>query len=395
MSGTEGQGLRANLTDGETISLEDWLTDTSVSKGTRRNRGQLLREFEAANKRRTQEILKEIKAGRTGVYEPARKMVDHLRRKGLKPTTVYQLRSMLPGLLQSTLGEECLTKTKFDRLVPAGDYFVSTVKLSPEPDELRHMLRLAKPEYRALLGVMACTGARTHEIVSRRKTDLAEKDGIGLLKFQPAGTKARTRRYAFLTREVMEWLGQFHAELDEQARHAGREPTPWLFPGERGEHLTQSAAYRKIKRLLKLTGLVNRDDEVYSPHSFRLFADVQMAKCGLDRKYIAAIIGHKGKLAAEASYLSWKDIEEQWKEKCAEKMCWLSETQIVIQPDPKLKADVENLKQLVLWQIAHSNLPYNRRKLKELGISEDEIRQSLEQADRPLGLEDKSKEAVS
>ena len=46
-------------------------------------------------------------------------------------------------------------------------------------------------------------------------------------------------------------------------------------------------------------------------------------------------------------------------------MCWLSETQIIIHPDPKLKADVDRLKQLVLWQIAHSNLPYNRKKLKE------------------------------
>jgi|SRR2546425_7560131 len=52
---------------------------------------------------------------------------------------------------------------------------------------------------------------------------------------------------------------------------------------------------------------------------------------------------------------------EHWKEKCAEKMCWLSETQIVIQPDPKLKADVENLKQLVLWQSRTPTCPTTGR----------------------------------
>ena len=40
--------------------------------------------------------------------------------------------------------------------------------------------------------------------------------------------------------------------------------------------------------------------------------------------------------------------------------------------------------------VAHSNLPYNRKKLKELGISDEELRESLERADRPLGLEDRS-----
>ena len=39
--------------------------------------------------------------------------------------------------------------------------------------------------------------------------------------------------------------------------------------------------------------------------------------------------------------------------------------------------------------VAHSNLPYNRKKLKELGISDEELRESLEVADRPLGLEDR------
>src|SRR5207245_1663042 len=87
--------------------------------------------------------------------------------------------------------------------------------------------------------------------------------------------------------------------------------------------------------------------EVYSCHSFRTFADSQMAKCGLDRKFIALILSHKSKLAAEASYVDWTEIERQWVEKCEQNMTWFRPTEVIKEVvDPvarKLLADLLNI----------------------------------------------------
>src|SRR5207249_5116652 len=65
-------------------------------------------------------------------------------------------------------------------------------------------------------------------------------------------------------------------------------------------------------------GMSDSKDETYCQHSFRTFADSYMRNCGMDSKYVSAIIGHKNKLQAEASYLDWTEIERQWFEKCSQ-----------------------------------------------------------------------------
>lgn len=145
----------------------------------------------------------------------------------------------------------------------------------------------------------------------------------------------------------------------------------------------------KIKRLFELAGCKDSEDEIYSPHSFRTFADSQMSKAGLDRKYVALIIGHKSKLAAESHYADWGEIESRWVETCEQKMTWLSETITVTVPDPKLQSQIDQLKQAFVFQIAYGNAPYNSRLLRKLGISEDEVRLAIEQAEQ-LELEDES-----
>src|SRR2546430_12037813 len=83
-----------------------------------------------------------------------------MRQRGCKPTTVAHYRSMLPGLFESTLGEESIKRSVFDRLVRRGDYYVTKTKKTPTADELRRMLELAQPRNRALLGLTALTGCR-------------------------------------------------------------------------------------------------------------------------------------------------------------------------------------------------------------------------------------------
>jgi len=315
------------LPEDETISIDQWLTDSSITKGTQRNRRRFLKDYEEANGgKAAREILEDIREGRTRMYSTARAHTDFLKAKGCKPLTVAQARSMLPGFLKSTLGEDGFKMSVFERLVPAGDAYVVTTKKTPTGDELRQMLRTATPQYRAILGVMACTGMRISETVSRKMADLeTRKDGLTRIKLAAGETKARTRRYAFLTKEAVDWLREYRLDADEQARQNGKEPSQWVFPGEQGGHLSSAAAYYRIKRLFRLSGCLDKDDEVYSPHSLRTFADSEMAKAGLDRKYIAAIIGHKSKLAAESHYLDWEEIGSMWKEKCEQKLTWLTE----------------------------------------------------------------------
>jgi integrase len=314
------------LPEDETISVEEWLTDSSITAGTQRNRRKFLRDYQEANGgKAARQILEDIRARRVGLYLTGRKFVDHLRAKDCLPSTVTQFRSMLPGFWESTLGEDSFRRRVFDRQVPIGDSYVTTTKKAPTRDQFRYMLRIAKPQYRALLGMMACTGMRISEAVSRKMSDLETKDELTRIKLQAGETKARTRRYAFLTKETIDWLKEYRLAADEQARKMGREPSAWVFPGERGGHLGAGAAYYQIKRLFKLAGCKDSEDETYSPHSLRTFADTEMAKAGLDRKYIAAIIGHKSKLASEGHYLDWDEIGTMWKDICEQKLTWLME----------------------------------------------------------------------
>ena len=356
MSYGSPSGVKISPLPEETITIEEWLAETSITAGTRRNRKVFLRTWTQANGKNptddrqaveaAKELLKDIAERKTTVYHTSKKLTDAMRQKGCKPTTVAHYRSMLPGLFESTLGEESIKRSVFDRLVRRGDYYVTKTKKAPSPDELRRMLELAQPRNRALLGLMACTGCRISEAVSRRMTDLEfNKDkGRVRIKFQAGETKARTRRYAFLSKEVDKWIMQFRLDVGAQAKEDHAEPSQWLFPGELGNHLSAKGAYHKLKRLFAMAGCKDTEDETYSPHSMRTFADKEMSKAGLDRKYIALIVGHKSQLASESHYVDWAAVEDSWFERCEDKMTWFKPVEVIKEvADPKARSLLSKL----------------------------------------------------
>jgi integrase len=158
------------------------------------------------------------------------------------------------------------------------------------------------------------TGWRLGEIVKLKMSQLDPRpDGHAAIKLRAINTKSKYSRMAFLTKEVVDWIDAYHTN--------GLKNSEWVFPGEAyTTNLADVTAYMAIKALFERAGLNDTKEEIYSPHSFRTFADSQMAKCGLDGKYIAQIIGHKSKLGAESSYKDWETIESEWVEKCSEKM---------------------------------------------------------------------------
>src|SRR5439155_7000793 len=175
--------------------------------------------------------------------------------------------------------------------------------------EFKRMLELATPQYRAFLGIESLIGWRPDEVVSRKLSDLTVlPSGIGKLKVVASATKKKYTRYGFLTKEVVKWIHDYHATLDK--------PSEWLFPGTKGAHLNKVSSYLEVKELFRQVGLNDSEDgsEIYSQYSFRTFADSALSKCGMDRKYIAMIIGHKSKLASEINYKDWEAVEAQFKE---------------------------------------------------------------------------------
>jgi len=254
-------------------------------------------------------MLADIQADKVSVYVACKEFMDYLR-KHYASYTCYTYRSILPGLFESVLGEARFSKRTFDRIVPSGSFYISHIKKARQ--QVVQMLKITSPLYRALICVLAVSGARIGEVLSRKWSDLEIRpDGHARVTPRASETKARYLRYTFLTRECLEWLQSLRTTND------------YIFPSEKAEHLSYNGARVAIKPLFSKIGLNDASDksEVYTIHSFRTFASDEMRACGLREKDTLAIIGHK--YGAESSYIDWKRVESNWVEACAEKMSFL------------------------------------------------------------------------
>jgi hypothetical protein len=110
--------------------------------------------------------------------------------------------------------------------------------------------------------------------------------------------------------------------------------------------LSKPPAYRGIKKLFQHAGLKDSEDEIYSPHSMRTFADSLMSKFGLDRKYIELIIGHETRLGASASYKDWDAIGQKWFEACGRVRLGTELVEVIIE-DKKAQEEIETLKKQI------------------------------------------------
>jgi integrase len=325
----------------DTVSVSQWVNDSSIKEASRRNRQFVLGLFERSNHSSIQEIMDRIKRDEITIYAACKTFVDDMRKRRA-PYTVYVYRSMLPGLFQSTLGESNFSRTVFDRLVPCSTPYVSRVKLIPTRDDLNRILQIAGPEYRALIGILACSGMRIGEVLSRKMSDLEIRpEGYARVKLQASETKARYKRFTFLTKECVDWVTLYRSTI---------RTNEYVFPGETRGHLQYATVQHSVKNLFRQAGLNDASDksEVYTIHSFRTFASDEMRTCGLREKDALAIIGHK--YGAESFYLNWNRVENNWIEACAAKMCFLdtgadAQTHIVelTRQNGKLEALLEKL----------------------------------------------------
>src|SRR5215469_17549 len=88
----------------DTITLSEWLKDSSLEPKSLWNRRAVVRLFEITNRAKIWDILRDINAGKTNPYLASKTFMDGIR-KTHSPYTVSTYRSILPGMFESILGE--------------------------------------------------------------------------------------------------------------------------------------------------------------------------------------------------------------------------------------------------------------------------------------------------
>src|SRR6266566_5130160 len=207
-----GEGL-AVTPDEDTITPEQWRTDSSVGKDTQSRRTYVLRMLAQTNlglEGTVDQLLPKVKDGTLSLYQASRKFIDQCRADGMLPSTVALYRSTLPAFWISVLGEENFKQSKFDRLIPRGDDYVSRTKGVPTVDQLKEMLRIANSRDRAMIATL-CSGMRIGEVLSLKMKQIEiRKGGYGRIKLTASATKARVWRYVFLTKETVDFINRYH-----------------------------------------------------------------------------------------------------------------------------------------------------------------------------------------
>ena len=350
----------------DTISWQEFVDDPSVAPNTRRIRKMVIDRLAKANgfesptllldKIRIDKDKPNTDPEKLTPYRAARKYVFGLiapeqengngnGTKKLKIGSITLYRSVLPTFFKSVLGEQNFSDDTFNRLVKIGDTFVEIEKKAPTPEELRHLLAIANPRDRALLGVLT-TGMRITEAITRKMKDVQQRGEYYYFKLRAGETKAKYVRRVPITKETYGWIQAYHTDVQSE----------WIFPSREGldRPMTRNAAWFALKDLFERGGLKDSEDgsEIYSPHSMRKFAENYMLRCGLADKFTDAIVGHVGKLGAKTHYLDADETSDSWYELCADKMTWTVDTIRIVE-----RSKQDKQRDMILLRMAAKAFP--------------------------------------
>ena len=322
----------------DTISWQEFVDDPAVAPNTRRIRKMVIDRLAKANgfesptllldKIRLDKDKPNTDPDKLTPYRAARKYIFGLiapeqengnGEKKLKIGSVTLYPSVLPTFFKSVLGEQNFSDDTFNRMVKIGDTFVQIEKKAPTVEELKHLLAIANPRDRALLGVLT-TGMRITEAITRKMKDIQQRGEYYYFKLRAGETKAKYKRRVPITKETYGWIQAYHTDVNSE----------WIFPSREGldKPMTRNAAWFALKDLFERGGLKDSEDgsEIYSPHSMRKFSENFMLRCGLPDKFTDAIVGHVGKLGAKTHYLDDDETTDSWYELCNDKMTWTVDT---------------------------------------------------------------------
>jgi len=208
----------------------------------------------------------------------------HLRRRGLKDTTLRRRRSALStwfGFLQS----EGLRSDNPIRRLPAQRRRRPLPKMLGE-GEVEVLLNAPETATsiglrdKCMLEMLYATGLRVSELVSLR---IAQVDQSAMLvRVVGKGDKERMVPFGEI---AADWLAKW---LNERQRIYEAMASPFLFPGRGGRAMTRQNFWQRLKRYARHAGL----RQMPSPHTLRHAFATHLLNHGADLRAVQMLLGH-------------------------------------------------------------------------------------------------------
>src|SRR5262245_52132681 len=113
-------------------------------------------------------------------------------------------------------------------------------------------------------------------------------------------TKTESTRIVDLSTRLLAVLSARQADLEKEARAAGKEPSPWLFPSRTGKPLSWKVMSRLFREVRQIAGLRH-----FTLYDLRHTFATQLLTEGADLLYVARQLGHSKPTTTLAYYAHW------------------------------------------------------------------------------------------
>ena len=314
----------------ELLTPEEWVQQAR-SESVKKKRTLLVRYWVAANSfPSAAEGIKQVQNGH--LYKSFDTAVKFLESRSLAPNTLAQWRGGYRDFAKACLTDH-FDENRFESLVKQYQGYTVTEKLCPTVDQFRDRLLKGDTREKALVSVLGVWGGRIMEGLTRKWSDIEFDYKLptggtipARVRVAAGDTKKKYLRYGFFPRETVQLLKDYRALLAKNGVES-----EWVFPAgdtpataKSGGHLDYFNTNRRLKELFQLVGLVPKiEDQIYSPHSFRSFAQMVMRKSGFSDTWNQLIVGHRN-LETKSYKGNWDEIGASWLEKVEPHMNFLT-----------------------------------------------------------------------
>jgi integrase len=237
-------------------------------------------------------------------------MVNNLKKRGLRTSTIRGARRILHNMMESAVAEELITSNPVTALssIKKPEDETSMVQKSYTSEEVRRALELLQDTpYLGLVRCMALLGLRIGEVIgmrwdqinfeekeiwiSRSEANIAVAVGDGTWKYtRVAGTtKSNRKRKLLLTDEQETFLKQHRRKQKEKRLKYGSSwnPLDHIFVTESGTPFASNNVSRAVKKIFDKNGLRH-----IRFHDLRHTAGFLLSEKGVDLGDICDMLGH-------------------------------------------------------------------------------------------------------
>jgi integrase len=173
-------------------------------------------------------------------------------------------------------------------------------KLISKEDFEKLMANLPSERDRLIISLLFGTGARVGELMGAKVGDLDLDEG--LLHLQAHKTKTRRYRAVLIPERLLPPLREWIEDQD---------PESWLFPGQRGGHITPRRIRQIIAKAAAEAGIQRiygksadgRELAIVSPHTLRHLHAVTALDAGIPLNDLQSQLGHSS-LSTTSVYLA-------------------------------------------------------------------------------------------